>query len=426
MNALTLGLLLALAGTGCATVPVVRIAEGPIPAKLQALNAKVLADARQFETIMEQRGAVYNDAALTQHLTDLGARLLQVSPVTGPGVIRFRIARDTSLNAYALAHGTIFLTTGMVAQLHNEHQLALVMAHELAHVLNRDMLAFTQALHHKTISAKLTDLFLTPPLALFGAGIFSEAGIGLIYQASVAGYAQDQERHADADGLSTLQRAGLNPAQAVHAFVRLVDDETTYRRPRHWAVASDHPASAERLADLKRQLGWSETTALEPSVMDAAYAALTDPLRYENVVLHQRLREYMHAVAVAEDLLRRHPGDARALCALGDTYRLMADDPDAVKEELSQTAWQRHAGQQSRADLVAHWRSNARRSYEQALPSDAPEAYRGLGLLALAEDARADATRYLEGYLARAPQAPDRRFVQHHLTRLQQQQEPIP
>lgn len=411
--------LIALSCVGCATVPVTRIAEGPVPARLRTLDAQVLEEARQFEQLLEQRGAVYENPALARYLQTIADRLLAAYPPTVRSGIRYRVVRDVSLNAYALAHGTIFLTTGMLARLENADQLALVMSHELSHVLNRDMLAFTQDLHHKAVSAKLTGLLF------FGMG---EGVAGRIAQTALSGYAQEHERRADAESFVAVRRAGYDLQQAAHALHLLMEDETAYRQPREWAFLRDHPATEQRLAVVRTELQLPAGAALAPSQPQPAYHAVTEPLRDANVVLHQRLREYMHAVAVAEDLVRRHPADARALCALGDTYRLMAEDPDAVEEELSPAAWRQHAGDQSRAALVAHWRRNARHSYRQALAidADAPEAYRGLGLLASAEQAREDAVRYLKGYLQRRPQAPDHRFILRHLQRLRNAEDHAP
>ena len=40
-------------------------------------------------------------------------------------------------NAFALADGTIFITTGMIIALENNHQMAAIIAHEMAHILAR-------------------------------------------------------------------------------------------------------------------------------------------------------------------------------------------------------------------------------------------------------------------------------------------------
>jgi len=45
--------------------------------------------------------------------------------------------RDPEPNAFALPNGSIYVTTGLLALLDNESQLAAIIAHELTHVMRR-------------------------------------------------------------------------------------------------------------------------------------------------------------------------------------------------------------------------------------------------------------------------------------------------
>ena len=48
---------------------------------------------------------------------------------------RFYVVEDSSINAAALPDGTVLVNTGLLGAVENESQLAFVLSHEIAHVL---------------------------------------------------------------------------------------------------------------------------------------------------------------------------------------------------------------------------------------------------------------------------------------------------
>jgi predicted Zn-dependent protease len=49
--------------------------------------------------------------------------------------LRFYVLKSTEVNAYSTDQGIIFFTTGLLAQLENEAQLAYIIAHEASHFI---------------------------------------------------------------------------------------------------------------------------------------------------------------------------------------------------------------------------------------------------------------------------------------------------
>jgi heat shock protein HtpX len=184
------------------------------------------------------------------------------------------IAPQEQPNAFATGrnpeHAVVAVTSGILKYVPQE-ELEGVLAHELAHIKNRDMLISTVA---AGIAAALSNL---PYLLMFGGGRDDEGGhpyaqLGLILLAPIGAmliqFAISRQREFEADrvGAEILGR----PAPLAKALVRL--DSLAHRIPMHVppAVAplaqvnplaaeggvvaklfSTHPPTAERVARLE-------------------------------------------------------------------------------------------------------------------------------------------------------------------------------
>lgn len=73
----------------------------------------------------------YPNPMLQNYVNKLGQSLV---PPNSSEFYSFRIVNDPRLEAWTLSTGSVYVTTGMVASLDNEAQLAYVLAHEIGHV----------------------------------------------------------------------------------------------------------------------------------------------------------------------------------------------------------------------------------------------------------------------------------------------------
>lgn len=73
----------------------------------------------------------FNDP-LNQYVNKVAARAFEQDPKALEG-IRFYIYRSNSTNAFSTHQGMIFITTGLLAKLENEAQLAFILCHEVIH-----------------------------------------------------------------------------------------------------------------------------------------------------------------------------------------------------------------------------------------------------------------------------------------------------
>ena len=78
-------------------------------------------------------GVIETSPLLDRYINDLGYRLL-AGVENRVRDYRFFILRDDSVNAFALPGGFIGVNRGLIMRANTQHQLASVLAHEIAHV----------------------------------------------------------------------------------------------------------------------------------------------------------------------------------------------------------------------------------------------------------------------------------------------------
>jgi len=170
-----------------------------------------------------------------------------------PGGYHFGILDTKDVNAFGCPGGIVFVTKGLVDTLDNEDELAAVLAHEIAHINNRDGIS---SIEDSRKSGVLSTILLEPfrfaasltPAHLSGfSGAFIESVDSVVDTVSVNGYDKSQEYKADKDALYYLQRAAYNP-------VSLIDYQKKVLK--HYnSVESDqlktHPGLVERIQILE-------------------------------------------------------------------------------------------------------------------------------------------------------------------------------
>ena len=120
----------------------------------------------------------------------------------------FAVLDDMELNAFAAPGGYVFITRGLLMSMHNEAELAGVLAHEIAHVVKKHQLAAIKSAAKTSLGRE------------FGAGLLKANGelTPLIHKlASVGtemllrGLDKKDEFEADRMGVVIATRAGYNP-----------------------------------------------------------------------------------------------------------------------------------------------------------------------------------------------------------------------
>ena len=199
------------------------------------------------------------EKGVQEYVSHLGDSLLPAGAqgTSRPIEFRFFVIEDPSINAASLPDGTLLINTGLLGAIENEAQLAFVLSHEVAHVLQ---------VHYKRELDETRGARVGLIIAGIAAGAFiGDAGTFLasVGIASVVnGHQRELENQADRLGLQNVIEHGYDPREAPN-FSRLIinryGDRSTSK------LWSNHDSSLIRGSFLTIQLAraypdrnWSE------------------------------------------------------------------------------------------------------------------------------------------------------------------------
>lgn len=145
-------------------------------------------------------GTILINDSMGMYVNRVADSLLAHDPETR-AKINIYILRSTVVNAFATDRGAIFVTVGLLTRLHNEAELAFVLAHEIIHYKRRHVLTG------------------------YIEGVQMQEGEGK-YSATTAenrflkrhSYARSQETQADEEGFDMLVASNYDPHAALGAF----------------------------------------------------------------------------------------------------------------------------------------------------------------------------------------------------------------
>ncbi|HAR96970.1 MAG TPA: peptidase M48 [Deltaproteobacteria bacterium] len=161
----------------------------------------------------------------------------------------FNLIEDPSINAFALPGGKVVVYTGILPVTRHDAGLAVVMGHEIAHILaNHGAERMSQGLLAQMGGVALSEALATRPgqtrdLFLGAFGIGTQVGVLLPFS-------RLQESEADHLGLIFMAMAGYDPREAVPFWIRMsAAKQKTGGTPE---FLSTHPTDANRIENIRR------------------------------------------------------------------------------------------------------------------------------------------------------------------------------
>ncbi len=398
---------------GAAKLSTAVAAEGvyePVP--LKESERQIIESANELEGYFRNQSLIYTDEAIVSFVRRVGHSLAP-APTDDYIHYEFFVLRDPSPNAFSLPNGHVYVHTGMLARLDDEAQLAALLAHEINHVAGHHGIIENRTSKSRTIAGMVLG-------GLSGWGGLISMGL----YASIYGFSRDLEQEADDRAANLLLNSEYDPHALPELFDILGQDyEGLY--PRVQTIWSTHPEIEARaitsralVADLPRRNREVETFELSDF-----------PLRLLTVRDYIQ-DDYPHtAVALAEKLVERYPGEPSVLILLGDAWQAMGAQSVTDPESLSNADKRRNLGDRARwtreqreAELLetpegrAAFAANlaeAERVYRQVLdldPGYAP-AYRGLGEVNEHLDRPREAAAAYLKYVQLEPDSADRGVI---------------
>jgi predicted Zn-dependent protease len=192
------------------------------------------------------------DPDLQAFLDKIGHSLVaQVGPTSFD--FKFYLIKGSDPNAFAIPGGYIFVTTGLLVLAENEQEIAGVLGHEIAHVMERhvaQMIERSKRLSIATIAAVVAGILLG------GGGNASEAAATMAMATSEAltlKYTRENEVDADHNGLHYVIKAGYDPKGLIN-FLNKINKISLASAPKIPSYLSTHPVTESRISLLENLL----------------------------------------------------------------------------------------------------------------------------------------------------------------------------
>ncbi len=180
-----------------------------------------------------------NDSSARGYVSTLGRELAGRAPgYRFP--YEFRVFVDPDVRSMALPGGIIYVSTGLIAAMQNEPQLASVLAHQIGHVAARHGTQQVSS-EYSRLSTRQTRVTVNDAISRLGLN-----GPDSL----VTRYNSQAELEADTIATQILYDARFDPRLIPTAFQHLIDQRDSGARD----FAYNHPTPPNRTASVRREL----------------------------------------------------------------------------------------------------------------------------------------------------------------------------
>ena len=230
-----------------ASVVVARFAAPYLPFSWEKALAGQMA-----QSTAEEETSSAGPRAYLQEVTD---RVANAMDLPAGMTVTVHYLEDDTVNAFATLGGHIFVFDGLWQLLESENTLAMLLAHEIAHVKNRDPIRSVSGalLASLSIGALLGDVGILSNLA--GAGSL----------VTVLHFSREQETQADIDAAAAVAELYGHLNGATDLFSILQSASEDHREPPEFLAS--HPNLPQRVIEIERRAaaaGWPLAGAKTP------------------------------------------------------------------------------------------------------------------------------------------------------------------
>ncbi len=199
---------------------------------------------RQLAAQIESKYAVVKDPALNERLNRIAKALVVVSDRDGVTYV-FKILDAEVPNAVSLPGGFVYVTKPMFDVVRSDHELAAILAHEIAHVAHVHGMEMLRRQNRAALVTILVAALTRDPRVTQGVSL---ASIGVLAQ-----YTRDLERDADLTAITYLQKTSYSPVGVLTLMERFERMEQ-FRASVDLGAWADHPTTAERVTYIEAEL----------------------------------------------------------------------------------------------------------------------------------------------------------------------------
>lgn len=409
------------------------LAEANLTPAEKDTKQELLRGSQELEGKLHSYGMVYEDPKLAEKLQNL-LKVEDFGEKAKGFHFRIYVLKDPALNAMTTPSGSIYINSGLLAAMQDFDQLRLVLAHEVHHILDQDIVHQFNKIKQEVGALKVFQIIAAPAVAV--AIGQSDSGTGKVianvytagslavnvsYTLSVAGYGRGNEDECDQFALKIFKNKHYNLDSAHGFFMKVESESDRFGQGIHSHLFATHDSGekrAKRVEELMKEIGYQPQSGSKKVEDD--YDLLTRDIRLENAQLNIKLGRVQHGLDDLERLAKTFPEDRQVLNLQGDAYAMLASNPKLLKEELSYKEWKKLkiSDLEKQSDV---WRAQAITYYDRAIKADASYAdpHRGKALLMENKEEWENALDHYRRYLELKPEASDKRYITAKIDRLE-------
>jgi predicted Zn-dependent protease len=186
-------------------------------------------------------------ATIVPMVERVSSRIIRAAGLERHAQWRVIVVRANQVNANASADGTIVVYTGILPVTQTEAGLAVVVGHEVAHVVARHS---GERLSQVVVAQNLSNLAAALASPQYQGAVGAALGLGAQYGVLLP-FSRKHELEADHLGLYYMAKAGYDPAEAPRLWERMSAKGGGGGTPE---LLSTHPSDATRIARLRELL----------------------------------------------------------------------------------------------------------------------------------------------------------------------------
>ncbi len=193
-------------------------------------------------------GGEYSDQNVQAFIKKMGSKLVKGAGLeTSPYRFEFHVLADPqTVNAFALPGGQIFITVGLLKRMQIEDQIAGVLGHEIAHVVNR------HSAQQMAKQGMWQGIVQGVAVGTSGDGGMNGGQIAqMVSQMVNLKYGRDDEHESDIYGLRYMKAAGFKPEAMIDVMEILKEASGGQQQSE---FSSSHPSSENRIIKIKEEI----------------------------------------------------------------------------------------------------------------------------------------------------------------------------
>lgn len=185
----------------------------------------------------------HSNDQLNNYLQSLADRIAVAEQLPEDMQIKVDVVDDKTVNAFASLGGQVVFFTGLLEKMPNENALAMVMAHEIAHIK-----------HRHPIRSFGRGVILGLVLTIFSSSVGNDivsSSIGDVGFISQLAFSRDSEKEADITAINALKQLYGHVNGAEDLFKLLKSQEATIQMPEFFSTHPDTEGRIKRIEDEK-------------------------------------------------------------------------------------------------------------------------------------------------------------------------------